>query len=446
MTSFRNKYAFLIISLILVVWLSVAQLISNSFLILSCLFVFLAFIVWAAANNIAIPVLLFFLPWTPLLKIEPGAVSFYTIGILAVLMVYLFIKHGSISSPHIVISAFLILFTLIAKISNGYTVNNVYILFFAFLMFFPLLSKEIEGSYDFYLLTIFFVVGVVTAALSSMRLMGYPTISRFMQVHSYETVTRMAGYYGDPNFYSAHISAALSGVLIMILHEKKTAKRVVLLTSAVFLIYCGLLSVSKSFFVILFAIILLWLAEAMFMRGKISFKLVLIFTVIVCGVYIFSSTVFTDLIDMVLERFEYNSSVSAITTGRTDLWSIYIKSILSDPWLLLFGKGYTSVLIGDRISHNTLIQLVYQFGLIGSSFIIMWEFFFIKRMLADIHLNYGNLMKVLILAIASFGPWLALDLFFFDEFFLIQFFVFFGMRYLSQVNSSEENPGELITR
>ncbi len=426
------------ISLILVAWLSFAQLISNWFLLISCLISFLAFVAWSALNDVALPVLMFFLPWSRLLKLRPGLTSFYTIALFIVLVLYSLVKRRNISSRHLLLAVFLMVITIIAKIGNGFSFDNSYILFFTFLMFFPILSIETEEKYDFYFLTIFFVLGIVIAALLAKQMLVFPSISRFISVDSYQGINRLSGFYGDPNFYSAHISAALGGIMLLVLKEKDTRRRIALLVSLVVLLYCGLLSVSKSFFIISFILILLWITEALLMRGKISFKIALIFVVLICGMFVLSSTVFTNLIDAVTERFRNSGSAAALTTGRTELWGVYIKAIINDPWTLLFGKGYSNVLEGEKISHNTLIQIVYQFGLIGAPLLMMWEWQLFKRILDGIRLRYGTLMRVIIVIVGTIGPWLALDLLFFNEFFLMQFYLIWGIKYIYNKDISEE--------
>lgn len=438
MVSFRNKYVFLVISLILVAWLSVAQLISNRFLLISCLISFLAFVAWSALNDVALPVLLFFLPWSRLLKLRPGLTSFYTIALFIVLVLYSLVKRRNISSRHLLLAVFLMLITIIAKIGNGFSFDNSYILFFTFLMFSPILSIETEEKYDFYLLIIFFALGIIVAAVLAKQLLVFPTIARFISVDSYQGIIRLSGFYGDPNFYSAHISAAMSGAMILILKENSTGRRIVLILTSVVLIYCGFLSVSKSFFLIFFALILLWMAEALFMHGKISYKVTLIFGVLILGVLILYSTPFANLVDAIKERFRNNATTSALTTGRTELWEVYLKAVFKDPWTLLVGKGFSDVLEGEKISHNTLIQIVYQFGLLGTSLLVVWEWWLFKRTLGNIVVRYG-MMRIVIVVTGIIAPWFAIDLLFRDEFFLMQFLLLSGIKYIYNKDMSENN-------
>ena len=82
-------------------------------------------------------------------------------------------------------------------------------------------------------------------------------------------------------------------------------------------------------------------------------------------VYVASSSLFRDKIDVILTRFSWADNASELTTGRTDLWKIYLTAIFDSPRLLLLGQGFTNVLIAPKASHNTLIQLVYQFGILA---------------------------------------------------------------------------------
>ena len=62
--------------------LVLAQTVGNGFLLLLVLIGCLLLAALACRQGLAIPVLLFFLPWSPLMKLAPGRISFYTIGLL----------------------------------------------------------------------------------------------------------------------------------------------------------------------------------------------------------------------------------------------------------------------------------------------------------------------------------------------------------------------------
>lgn len=427
MLSNRKNYYFLLFSLVIVIWLAVAQVTGSMLLLIPCLAAFFVLIGWAKIKGFVLPLLLFFLPWSPILKPGTG-LSMYTVALLAVLVISLIAEHRQMDARLMIPVLFLLGISLLVKAFNGYSVDNTYIMFMACLLFFPLLCRETGKKYDFYALTLFFSLGIITAALSAQQLVVYPMIARYIDVYTLGELTRYSGYYGDSNFYSAQVTAALSGVLILILKESQVRTRLFLFIVAMVLIYCGLLSGAKSFFLIMICILLLWGIEILFMRGKISYKLLLIAACAIGGLYVLSSTLFTDLITMVLERFESSGSMSDLTTHRSELWLDYLIALGSDIKLLLFGQGFTNQLLNGKSSHNTLIQIIYQSGITGVLLQFIWIGSFVKNMLNKLKLRQEQYLQVMILLIGVFGPWMALDLLFFDEFFLMIVFVCIGIR------------------
>jgi hypothetical protein len=83
--------------------------------------------------------------------------------------------------------------------------------------------------------------------------------------------------------------------------------------------------------------------------------------------------------------------------------------------VFFLGHGFTNMMIDERASHSTVIQIFYQFGLLGVPVLIYWivSFFRINTQGA----NVGKVFRLRYLMIYAgvFGPWLALDLLFFDE-------------------------------
>ena len=84
MLSVKSKILVLAACLLEILWLLFAQVLNNPYILIPCLMCFLALTAWTAIKSMALPVLLFFLPFSALLKIRPGTVSFYTIALLMV--------------------------------------------------------------------------------------------------------------------------------------------------------------------------------------------------------------------------------------------------------------------------------------------------------------------------------------------------------------------------
>lgn len=418
-------------------WLLLAQSLGSMALLLPCLVCFLVLAVWAAIKNMAMPVMLFFLPFAPLLKMRPGTISFFTIALLLVYAVYTVTGSRHVWIFHLVPALALVSMTLAVKILYGYSIDNTYILFAITLMLIPFLTREMDGGYDFYWLTLFFVLGIALAAITARYLVVFPTITRYIVVNTSLGMVRWSGYYGDPNFYTTHITAAMSGVLILLLHNVKKSKMVALTLMTLVLFYCGLMSVSKSFLLVSVCLLLLWLADLLLRKGKVTVKLTLIFTLVIMGGFLLSSTVFTDMLGILLARFGQDTNLSEFTTGRTELWIGYITAITEDPLLLLFGKGYSDVTVSGDAAHNTLIQGVFQFGLIGSVLMLAWLVCFARTLLDGAQVRWNQVPQLAILFCGTFGPWLALDYLFFDEFFLLPIYVCVAVRFLSEQNDAE---------
>lgn len=432
MIAVRSKIIFLVSCVAEAMLLLVAQILGNTALLLGCLGLFLVLAVWAAIKGMAVPVILFFLPFAPLIKIRPGTISFFTIALLVIYLIYIVMGSRNINVYHMVPGLCLIAVALVVKTFYGYTIDNSFILFSASLLLVPFLTRELDTEYDFYWLTVFFALGIIIASISAKYLAVFPNIIKYIGTNLGYAIVRHSGYYGDPNFYSAHITAALSGALVMLLNNNRSKRIAVIIALSVALVYCGFLSVSKSFILVAICLFFVWLVEFMFIKGRLSVKLMIILTFIVAAGFLLSTTVFTDLIGMMLSRFSNSSNLSDFTTGRIDLWSKYLNAFIENPLVLLFGKGFTSVLIFDKASHNTILQAVYQFGLIGSGFLIGWIVCAVRVLLGKIKIYWSDLAQIFILLLGTFGPWMALDLLFFDEFFLMPVYVCVAIKFIEK--------------
>ena len=435
----ENKH-FLIIAFIMLIWLSVAQILDSQILLVPCLILFVAFVAWSVFKNMAIPVLLLFLPWAALLKFDPEKISFYTVALLGALILALIRNRLKIRAYHFLPPMALLVITLIAKFYYGYSMDNSYVLFFVFLFCVPLLWEEVKEQCDFYSLTMFFSLGIISAALSAPQLISFSNIAQYIGNIDYQGLTRYSGYYGDPNFYAAHITAALAGVFVLILKDTHKRSKIFLYILAVLLAYCGLLSASKSFYVVFAAIFAIFLWHTVFARRKASLTSFIVFGVVIAGTLILSLTLFSDLINTMLLRFSSGKDISSLTTGRYDIWKNYFHGITTDLELLLMGKGYTNVYLGDKSPHNTVIQTVYQFGIFGTTAFIIWIVCYWKGMLQSAKLTPKIFSSAALLLIGAFTPWLALDLLFFDEFFLMQLYVCGGISWL--VSQSEQEQAQ----
>lgn len=399
--------------------------------LLAVLACFLLFQIWAADQEKTLGVLLFFLPWSPLLKLYSGSISFFTIALLLT-CAYCLLKNGFVLRvQEVVTAALLAALTLTAKAIHGGGPDNSYLCFLFMLLFFPGVIRKSAGREDFFELCLFFAAGIISAALSAQRVAGYANIAKYIRVDSYLSITRLSGYYGDPNFYSAQISACLSGILILLCRERKRERLLLLAAAAMGLLYCGLLSASKAFIITLACQLLVWIPALMEKRNR-GGRYRILLGMLAAGLILLFTPTFQDLIEMIDGRFASASNLSELTTGRTELWLNYLDAFTRSALLTFLGMGYTNVNLDGWASHNTVIQLIYQFGLVGGSLLLYWMGLQLKCVLKKGGCSKADWKSVLLIAVGIGLPWMALDLLFFDEIFLLPVYGAAGAVYASE--------------
>ena len=74
----------------------------------------------------------------------------------------------------------------------------------------------------------------------------------------------------------------------------------------------------------------------------------------------------------ILERMRVDSVIESGGSGRTDIWKSMIKTIITEPNKLLFGRGITTLhrflrdgAWREATAHNQLLQVAYNQGLVG---------------------------------------------------------------------------------
>jgi len=437
------KKSYLTISIVLVLLLCVTQIIGNTLLIVPCLAAFLVFVGWCCSNNYTLPILLFFLPWSPILRTSPDSYSFFTFGLVLVCAISVIKKRFHFKKYPLAIGIVLLFLTLVAKVANGHGLSFDYAAFMMLIVVFPVVKEEWrEGKYEFYQVVVFFALGVVIAALCALNFAVFPNITRFIRVDSYLTVTRRSGFYGDANFYTAQITAALGGCLTLLLTQKKRGHTVLLGIMTFVLLYCGFLSASKSFVIVAAMVVALWIIAFLRMRGRTGFKVIMLIAIILAAVVIATSALFGELIEVLATRFSFSNDLDSFTTGRTALWISYVKEILNNVKLFFLGEGFTSVRVNDRASHNSLLQTFYQFGFLGAPFLAVWVGTFYRDASTRGYKRRRTTLEQVIIATGVFMPWLAIDILFFDDFFLLQWYMFSAVQMLRREQAVDSVPLE----
>lgn len=419
--------------------LVLAQTVGNGFLLLLVLIGCLLLAALACRQGLAIPVLLFFLPWSPLMKLAPGRISFYTIGLLICCALALAQDGMRLTVRQVVLAASLMALTLTAKILQTGSITNDYLMFVFMLLLFPCVARSCPRATSFRCATMFFAGGIFSAAILARLVAHYPNISRYIIVESYLTVTRLSGFYGDPNFYSAHVTACLAGVLVLLSRETEKRRQILLAVVSVALLYCGLLSASKTFVLTVACLFLFWLPILLERGNYGSARTRLLFGVLCAVAFVLVSPAFRQVLQIISARFTEGEGLAGLTTNRTTLWLQYLTAFVHDIPLTLFGAGYTSVNLFRKASHNTLIQAVYQFGILGIPLLLVWMWNMLADMFPESDKPLAGWKYTVLLCVGSFLPWMALDILQYDEFFLLPVYVLLGVAHVAGWDTPAES-------
>lgn len=405
----------------------ISKINGSSVLLYGCMALFFALCFVFSEYEMELQFLLFFLPWSPLIKLYPGAISFYTIALILFCLIGFAKCRFRLQKYQILLTTGLVLTSLIAKALQGNGFTNSYFIFFLMLLLFPCVLIDKAEKVSYYNLTVYFSLGIITAALTAQQVATMGNISKYITIQSYLRITRLSGFYGDPNFYSAHVSAAISGVLLLLFQEKQRNQRLILAILGVVLTYCGLLSASKMFITVFALLFLVWVPLILRRGGRFSSKVALILGVVCTTLILLSSVAFQELLRILGDRIAYASNLSQLTTGRTDIWKDYIRAILFDPLLLLVGEGYSPVVLEIKASHNSLIQAFFQFGVVGTGLLGGWAYDAQQRIFSGTIRQKHKTGFILLMMTGCILPWMSLDILFFDDFFLLPAFATIGI-------------------
>lgn len=306
-----------------------------------------------------LPVLCFLLPFGNIIKTDPEQFSFFTV-FFAIYVLRIIFKTGRLNRMFL-LTAFIFAGYCLAFSGPGQIITIV-----TMVCGFAMLREVTESDeYDYRHVLYAFCFGIIiSSALGAFR--DYlPIIRTFSMDTTYKVASdeysaRFVGLNVNPNYFTMDITVALGCLITTICTEKM--RPIYALLFAVLAVF-GLMSVSKSFLIVLVVMIaILWL-NSLRQGGTTFFKLT--FFLIAAGALIL--TFADEAVDTYVLRLTQDSAgdLSSVTTGRIDIWIAYIKEILRSFRTLFFGAGLGAIY--EHGVHNTYIELVYYVGLVGSA-------------------------------------------------------------------------------
>lgn len=225
---------------------------------------------------------------------------------------------------------------------------------------------------DYKSIVIYFMIGFVVSAIigffkDKMPLIQNVLTSDMLYIAGVETsmsIIRYSGLSYDPNFF-----ALIDCILIsLILFSEKHINLIKVIT-LLFLLIVGFFTFSKSY-VILLAIIGVTYVLKNSKRPLRTFSFVLVAYVSLLMIEKYSDLKVLSLIEA---RFSSADGVKDLTTGRLDLWIKYLDYIFNNVKCLFLGEGFNALSLGKAV-HNTYIDFIYRFGLLGTG---LWIGYFV---------------------------------------------------------------------
>lgn len=316
--------------------------------------------------------LFFMLPFSPILKLSPGGITFFNLLIAVFILRMVFLNEKSKLSIYQVLSVLALIIFSLFNIDNSGLIKLVDLLIYFLL---AILVMNAQESIDVRKLLLFFVAGILIASALGFFSDYVPGLSEFMrdtkvELDDGDVFGRFSGIQTNPNFYTMDITIAIAALLYMIGMKKHQWYDYMMV---VVLFGFGVLSLSLSFFLTVGGIFLLYFIYKLFQLSRISFNLKAFIrgmVVILLVLIIITQLANIPYFDIYLRRLGVGSfvtqSLSDLTTGRSDIWSAYLKLYLSDWRIFLFGVGYSLENYNLRQSHSYFLELLIHLGVVGS--------------------------------------------------------------------------------
>lgn len=254
-------------------------------------------------------------------------------------------------------------------------------LFFFYLLFVYRDRFSVQKCADFLISGI-----LVTAGISLSTILFKTHISKFVDV--FGNLHRLKLLTGNENSLAIYCALALSSFVSSIINGKGNIFKNIIfgLTAIGF----GLSTKSKCFLIVC-AFIILYLFFMLIMNYKKKSLMFIAPAILLMTImyFAFRSTIGA-IIDRLLVRVDGEFSLSAFTTDRSKLWTIYLNEITSSIPNMLFGVG----LFGKRLArigpHNLYIHILYRLGFVGVVLLGILGYFYYKDSDKKVKLNLKN--------------------------------------------------------
>ena len=340
--------------------------------------------------------ILFLLPMAGIFKLSPGSMSLFTFWELFLILFWFYLKHFVVNKLEMGAIVFIGYLFCVEAVNGVFAINANIKLVSGCLILLLFMQLEYEKMYKPVFLS--YILGYI--ASSFFRLLdGKPfAISAFVMTKEtrvgLDYFNRFSGLYGDPNYYCINIIIAL--ILVAILLRNRKIRLLTATALAIPLFYFAALTNSKSAFLMLIVPAGLFI-KVFWERRSYGLFIFSIITVFLFVLLVFSGKI--ELFSVVLERLSEGSGtgLDSLTTNRSAIWRDYFSyfntHLLSD----LFGRGLGYVTLNGYAPHNSYIDLLYQLGIVGTSWLMSVIIGAFKRYRTNYNrsvVNYGVIICI----------------------------------------------------
>lgn len=379
----------------------------------------------------------YILPLANIFKLSPGVQSFFTILILAYVVLHLVLPRKA-TALIILFGIYVVLIELLAGQFNFFkTIKLICNVLF--------LSSILNGKVTINHKEVFlsYIVGNIVSSFFGLLNSGFFKIQSYIGEKGFgdptkdNYVARFAGLYADPNYYA--IGLIISLCLLVILLHRKEINLFFAVIITVPTIYFLIQTYSKSAVVMLFLPVGL-LLYSLFTQKRYFSVLLLLMAAITVVILALSGQI--PALELVMERFGLREAtpssdvdLNELTTGRFDLWLMYAEYLITNLKVGLFGEGIGAGYLNGFAAHNTYFDIFYYLGSAGG-ILLIWILGVIsaqsrKTVMKRNVLNYSIMMCIIIMY------FFLSELFYFDPPF--QIFIAFMVLNLPMQNIINKN-------
>lgn len=388
-------------------------------------------------------VFFFMLPFSNIFNL--GSTSLYLMLKIAIIFKW-FIENRTIErKSFLAIMIYVFYITIISTIFGTIFGAVIRILNFAlwFLTIY-IFGTKIKAD-TFYKVSIHYIGALLTSCVVALFADSIPGLKeQITDATILGSADRFSGLWNDPNTFSVFMGVGI--VLTFLLYMKRYVMFKTVVALALALTVFSLYSYSKMCLLIVTAI---WIGIIMFGKTLSITKRIgiILGLAVTCAVIYF---IFPQIIEVYLMRLindsANNFSFDSLTTKRSSIWQMYISSMSENPIEWILGNGINCTLPNNRAAHQTVLQVIYQIGIIGMIIYIYTLGCILSVIKRQTHnerrKKIQDIIPIVPIFIIIFGA-MFLDYFFLENFYFLLFLgviAYYGSRGNEQIHLFRNRP------